>query len=713
MVPSCRHSGHWYLDGAREYCVQRELVSRLAIHQLEAVRFLYTQLREHNISFAQYTGIFLNDESGLGKCYQTVAFLSALPIVGEERSLILCPSLDRIHHWAYHLDALAPSLRSKVQPKSYLDVTEEQSALRGTDWQYVVVDETREFMTERQLETLRSLAVKRYIFVSSVDLLDRLDVLIRRLEFCYPRDSSHLRTVLEQQQKRRTKRGIFKVYLCTRRFVLRRHARNYRRVLPLIDKKSFGERFGVCCVANNVETTEEETPQPNPADERNRSTDSNKEDLLAVPLLLPSATMTPEATAIDQSPAKEDEAVPIHFTGSEPLFEPNETDTELMPVLRVESDTASDENFTIPETAPDSEGYMQFGQELFSNGLASSQRSQPAPLATERYRFPFEKFLRNQVVGVVRSSSSSLSVESISNGQQQQQPIVISSSDSPSRAKSPPLFEDSDHDTRSLTSDSPFSDDDSLMELLANSRTSIPLVPTEESRPSSPSIAPHRQPSFSTPLTKLMFGPLASATGSQPDVTGNLSSMDMFAESLVQADGDNVFEITKNNAFPNRIVVHEEEAGEPSLRLVDVSTDDDDVQIVEDVSDYGIVNLLEETVGTPKSDKHNRAVVCQTTPPSGNGTGANQAFSPGRGWLGKRLQTSASVSPASGKNTPSTSRSSPRGGGVSGSARSGSTLCKGLPHIVRDAKRRREVADLFQSVDDRKVDHSSRRTRVS
>nr|XP_040225805.2 uncharacterized protein LOC120951269 [Anopheles coluzzii] len=727
MVQRWNDSGHLYLDGAGKHCIHRDVVSRLAIHQLEAVRFLYAQLQE-------YTGIFLNDESGLGKCYQTVAFLSALPVAGEDRSLILCPTPDRIHHWTYHLDALAPSLRPTVHPKSYLDATAEQSALRGTDWQYVVVDETREFMTERQLETLRSLAVKRYIFVSSVDLLDRLDVLQRRLDFCYPRDTSHLRAVLEQQQKRRTKRGIFKVYLCTRRFVLRRHVRNYRRLLPLIGRETFLERFGVWCAANNVETIVEETPQLKPVEERIEPTRANEEDLLTVPPL--TRAMTPEAvtvnsartneedllavplltramaseTTADHSPVGENEAVPIHFAGSEPLFEPNETNTELMPVLRVDSDTPSEGNSTIPETAPDSEGYVQFGQELSSNGLASSQRSQPAAFATERYRFPFEKFLRSQQ-GAIRSSNSSVSVESIPNGQpQQQQPIVISSSDSPPRAKSPPLFEDSDHDTRSLHSDTAFSDDDdlSLMELLANSRSSAPLG--KSGRPPSPSIALRRPSSFSTPITKLMFGQLADGQSSQPDGTGNVSSMDIFAESIVQAEGENVFEITKNNAFPNRIVVRGEEEGMPSLTLVDDSSDDDDVQIVEESCER-VISLTEEPVGTPtRADKLNCAVVCQTTPPSGKGAaGANSALSPGRGWLGKRLQTSASVSPASGKNTPTTSRSTPKGGSA------GSSCSKPLAHIVRDAKRRKKLDELFQIVDDKPEGgrRSSRRMRGS
>ncbi|XP_035910544.1 uncharacterized protein LOC118511493 [Anopheles stephensi] len=732
MVLRLQTTGHLYLDGSRTYCVHRELVSKLAIHQLEAVRFLYRQLRE-------YTGIFLNDESGLGKCYQTVAFLSALA-VNEDRSLILCPTHDRIHHWTYHLDVLAPSLRTKVHPKSYQDIASEQSTLRGTDWQYVVVDETREFMSEKQLETLRSLAVKRYIFVSSVDLLVRLD-------FCYPHDPTHLRKVIEQQQKQRSKKGSFKVYLCTRRFLLRRYADNYRRKLPLIAKSEFLERFRAWSVANGVEIPVQGTPEPTEAsgEENSLSASHIEEEASSVAVPLGSATMTPDAMggcqeqaseqddtplspvrcgqgdnlAKQTSPDHANEAIPVHYTDSEPLFEPNETNTELMPVLRVESDTPSENNTipetdgTIPETAPDSQGYLQFGQELLSHGYSSSQPSQLA-LATERYRFPIEKFLRSQ--GQLKSSSSSLSVESIPNGQPVPPvtEIVISSSDSPQRtAKSPPLFEDSDHDTKSLNSCPSDDDDESLMELLATSRT-LPPIGLGVERIPSPSIAPRRHPSFSTPITKLMFGPLADAG------SGNVSSVDMFAESLVAAgeNADNVFEITKNNAFPNRIVVNDEDAdGNVSLQLVDDSSDDDDVQIV-DVTEGRIIDLVEDVVGTPKSpDKLNRPIVCQKTPPSG---GLNRIASPGRGWLGKGLRT-ASVSPASGKNTPTTSgKPSPvragcsRSGGsgvagTSGHSSSSRSVRKGMSPVVRDAKRRRKLDDLFQTVDDTKRGRNSQR----
>uniref|UniRef100_A0A182WL83 SNF2 N-terminal domain-containing protein n=1 Tax=Anopheles minimus TaxID=112268 RepID=A0A182WL83_9DIPT len=695
-------AGHLYLDGSHKYRVHRELVNKLAIHQLEAVRFLYTQLRE-------YTGIFLNDESGLGKCYQTVAFLSALA-VGEDRSLILCPNRDRLHHWTYHLDALEPSLRTKVHPKSYQDADVEQSKLRGTDWQYVVIDETRAFMSEKQLETLRSLAVKRYIFVSSLDLLDRLDVLIRRLDFCYPHDPTHLRAVIEQQHKgQRSKEGSLKLYLCTRRFILRRSIKNYRHTLPLIEREKFLENFHAWSVGNGLEIPiVYVTPHPATSEGCNNSTQSNGEETL-------SETMTPDAVQRVQEREKESiehspvrcgrveltqqtspdhaiEAVPLHCIDSEPLFEPNETNTELMPVLRVESDTPSDGG-TIPETAPDSEGYTQFGQEISSHGYVSSQPSQ-LTLATERYRFPIEKFLRSQ--GQLKSSSSSLSVESIPNGQPPPPggEIVISSSDSPQRVKSPPLFEDSDHDTKSLSSCTSDTEDDiSLMELLASSRTIAPIV---KEIPSS-GLASRRQPSFSTPIAKLMFGPLANNAGLQPEPM-NVSSADMFDESLVAVENvDNVFEITKNNAFPNRIVVHSDVNGAPSLKLAngDDSTDED-VQFVNETTGC-IIDLVDDIASTPKSEVLNRAVVCQTTPPSG--ALKNQVVSPGRGWLGKSLRT-ASLSPASGKNTPSTIKPSANGraGGSGGSA----THTKPMIPIVRHAERRRKLDDVFQTVDDTK-----------
>uniref|UniRef100_A0A182QQB6 Nuclear envelope membrane protein n=1 Tax=Anopheles farauti TaxID=69004 RepID=A0A182QQB6_9DIPT len=637
----------------------------------EDLNYQRFQLDRKRAELVRHTGIFLNDESGLGKCFQVVAFLSAT-VINESHSLIICPTRERLHHWSYHIAALAPALHGKVHPKSYLEVTTEQATVRATDWQYVVVDETRDRLSEKQLETLNSLAVEKYIFVWTSDLLDQLDVLARRIEFCYPRGTHHLRGCIERQQKRPTKLGNFKLYLYTRRFILRRYARNYRRVTPLVARNDFVARFNAWKVANGIEAVPESAPQPEEEVEIAPQATEAKEKSPVVSF--PCSGMTPEATVSD---AQNNEiAATLHAIDSEPLFEPNETNTELMPVLRVDSDTPS-ESTSIPETldnngqetAPDSQGYIQFGQDIPSF-CSSTQPSASLPMATERYRFPIEKFLQSQ--GQLKSSSSSVSVESLPNGQVPPTEIVlISSSESPLRTKSPPLFEESDHDTKSLSSSLSSEADDPFMldEPPDVGRNRLRLA------------------SFSTPITKLMYGALAEPPrGNEPgNDPGDVSSVDMFAESIVEPPAnDNVFEITKNNAFSNRIAVH----GDDELRIVDDEpSDDDSVQFVNETKIDRTIDLV--VVDTP--NVLNRAVVFQSTPPSAGHTG-NQVVSPGRGWLGKSLR--AGNSPGS---TPSTSRHSPGKGGSGGM----SGVRKVVTPVARDSKRRRKLEELFQNVDDR------------
>ncbi|XP_053674454.1 uncharacterized protein LOC128724757 [Anopheles nili] len=792
-----RQYEHLHLNVVSGYYVHKDLVSVLSIHQLEGVRFLYTQLQE-------YTGIFLNDESGLGKCHQIVAYLSAVSAGALERSIILSRGTRR-HHWSYHLDALAPTLATRVYRKSYAEAIEDLDTLQATAWQYVVVDETRGFMTDRELDVLRSLTARKYIFLCSTDLLESLGVLSERLEFCYPWDTAHLRTLIERCRTRGTKQRRLRLYLCTRPFLLRRHVRNYRRVVPLVGSTEFAASFHAWTLANDIvigreveekeaspneqeiasereqipaesngrippidtafcevggekkpvkkpplkhgqnstksssgfvptgiafcEAQEEEQPASKPSQEQGRiSPEANEEfPLLDIAfsgtlegeaskdrppqnvgrfssessIIIPpiNLKMTPDAEVKtgrmerNASPDRGSEPGLLRAIDSEPLFEPNETNTELMPELRLESDTSEERaavltgasDVTIPETIHNSEEFVQCAQEFSSFGSAN----QPV-LATDRYRFPLEKFFSSQ--GLPKSSSSSISFDSLSNGQAPAREVVISSSGSQSLIpKSPPLFEESDHDTRSLSFGSSPSADGSDDDILLLDDVSKSLVPcATKPLPGHKLCQPQR---FSTPISKLMFGALAPGTSGLSQPVVNVSSADMFADSPMSVDDENVFEITKNSAFANRIRVRGEDKGAPLLRLDDdddTSGDDDDVQFVNESRPDIIVDLEDEheDAGTPKSDVLNRTVVCMRTPTSGR---SNQSVSPGRGWLGKSLRT-ASVSPGSGKSTPTSSKQSPRA-----SSSGANTRNDGVRRVLQDVSRRRKLDEQFKS----------------
>ncbi|XP_052859913.1 uncharacterized protein LOC128267165 [Anopheles cruzii] len=656
---------HLHLDRNLDVFVHKDLVNQLADHQLEGVRFLYSQLRE-------YTGIFLNDESGLGKCHQVLALLSAATRSGG-RSIVVCSSRKRIDHWAYHLDNVS---LPEAFASSRVVLGNRQELLtkewRSGSWEYVVVDETDCFMTAAELETLQMLTVEKFIFVSSVDLLDQLTVLSDRLPFCCESRTSTVRDCIEQQRKRNSKANRLKTYLCTRPFRLRRHATSYRKVLPIIEKHEFEKRFQAWTLARTSgDTLPVDTDQESQGEENKTMT----------PALLSS---THQSTV--ESVRRE---VPLQFADSEPLFEPFETGTEQMPVLRVtDSDSPAEHSpgaCEIPETAPDSEDYLPFGQDI--SGANTS--TQPVELADERYRFPIEKF--NRTHRPSKSSGSSPSVESVPNGQQPPGPtevlVVSSSAESVRHPKSPSLFGDTDNDTASI--DSASSDDElTLADILAKSPGNIVPVRNEAS------LAVLRQASCSTPIEKLIRGPLHH--GVTPVSPENVSSGDMFADSLVvepttAGPADNVFEITKNNAFANRIVVHEDAArgGIPMLRL-EGDTSEDEVQFV-DVTERNaqLIDLDSEMPGTPKSfnnSRWNKLEALRTPqtgpPPSGSSTSS--------GWLGKSLRKTGSGS--SGSTTPTSSKQSPQAGQSGSNRRTGS--------VGRyPTKRRRKLDDLFQTVD--------------
>ncbi|XP_058054072.1 uncharacterized protein LOC131205826 [Anopheles bellator] len=679
---------HLHLDRDLDVYVHQDLVNQLADHQLEGVRFLYNQLRE-------YTGIFLNDETGLGKCHQVLAFLSATTRSGG-RSIVVCSSRKRIDHWAYHLDNL--SLPEAFASSRVLLGTRQElltKEWRSGSWDYVVVDETDCFMTAADLESLRMLTTEKLIFVSSVDLLDELMVLSDRLPFCCETSTSSLRDCIERQRKRKTKANRFKIYLWTRSFLLRRQAMSYRKVLPMIEKTEFEKRFHAWTVARTVDDTlPVDTDQEGTAhDEGNTVADTPllKED---------NKTMTPALLSSTHQNIVElgdsEAEAPLQQTDSEPLFEPFETDTEQMPMLRVESDSPVEHSSTpgeseIPETAPDSEDYLPFGQDI----LDANTSTQPVELADDRYRFPMEKFNGSQRPS--KSCAFTPSVESLPNAQQQQAPteviVVSSSAESVRHPKSPSLFGDTDNDTASIDS----SDDElTLADILAKSPGNI--VPgRSEKATTKPSLALRHQLSCSTPIEKLIRGPLHHRTTVSPE---NVSSADMFADSLV-ADSttgaaDNVFEITKNNAFANRLVVHEDavRGGIPTLRF-EGDTSDDEVQFI-DVAHNQLIDLDSETPGTPKTfNKSRNKLEALRTPQTGPRASGSPVSS---GWLGKNLRKS---SESSGSTTPTSSKQSPQAGQSGSNRRTAS--------MGRDpTKRRRKLDDLFQTVDHRRVMETER-----
>uniref|UniRef100_A0A182FGU6 Uncharacterized protein n=1 Tax=Anopheles albimanus TaxID=7167 RepID=A0A182FGU6_ANOAL len=741
-----------YLDHNQQHWVHQDLVNQLADHQLAGIRFMYQQLSR------EYTGIFLNDEPGLGKCHQALALLAAVTTKPSTRSMVLCSSRERANYWTYHLELLVvdASVRSRIRVKTHREIAQPTpDASPGTGcWHYIVVDETDRFATRVELAKLRLLQGERFIFLCSIDLLDHPTEISDRLPFCCePARTASLRKLINKQC---TKRDRFRAYLCLRPLLLRRYTSNYQRVLPMVVKEEFNRRFLAWSTPADRRLTGksdkscpvEPAPLPHPEAAILKKDDTKDSPLFAFSSfeMTPHAESTTEATkpAMDRQPDEIDRdpiksghdpsatVGSVQATFSEPLFEPFEMDTEQMPALRVESGSSPEGSVmgsqhtvigvpsTVPETLDaDSEEFLQLGQGAISCSDSSTtqpQHQQVTEVEEDRYCFPMDKF---QQPACSSSSAASVVEPSIPNGQRPvstTEVVVITSSSSSSdpkttRLKSPSLFGDSDNDTASLESDS--DTELSFTDMLAKSPGNL-LPPSTSKRPSESRQRavplPRTLTHCSTPIAKLITGPLPLASigcGVGPSQELNLSSTDIFADSPAVGQrertrlAENVFEITKNAAFPNRIVVQENNAtgelpGTPVLRIEGDSSDDDEVEIIE-ASD-GVIDLVDEESDACKT----KALAGQRTPQSstssssirrtGSGGGGLNRTPSSSGWLVKRTPTSSISPKSSNSNTPTRGKRSPHPGGSDGNRqRIGDRFTGREP-----SKRRRKLDDEFQ-----------------
>lgn len=294
------------------------------------------------------------------------------------------------------------------------------------------------------------------------------------------------------------------------------------------------------------------------------------------------------------------------------------------------------------EHQTDSEGYLEFGQALVQPSSQSENlsetlaRKSATVLADDKYNFPIDRFLRRKSPSSSSTDLEVLSKESV----RPNQPILLSSSSSNGREKSPDLFSDTDEEADETVKLG--TQDDSLMKLLLKS----PANMDKTSKPDAPKPIPKfLRANVSTPISKLLHGSLHE----EPDRSVERSSSnDIFADLSVKNPDPNrtdVFEITDNNAFGNRIQVHAENDSMSPLR------DSDDVQFVSVLrgpdNPIEIVDLDTE-VCTPKSQNGPAPNRSKRTPSS-----KGSLSSTPRGWLTKGNRSSDGDS---SPRTPTTGR---------------------------------------------------------
>lgn len=699
------------------------VVEVLTPHQLEGIRFIHRGVKQNK-------GVILNDESGLGKTHQIVGYLSATVGLAADKTAILCDSAERVHHWLYHLELLTEfrtlilgeegesdqlSGNQQIILATFDCFQKNSHALlaREKDINLLVIDETKEVQCEIGfLSLIAEFQRAARIFLVTENLLDNPVRFSLRLKLCQVQfHVDALKTLLEEaiQTNRPLKKAKkLKLFFLTRSVWFRRYRSHHNSYLPLIDEHEFKFCFNAWKIANGMECRQIEENSLQVLEESSQELVENEtagETSLNMAIVGDKETSGIGRDLSNETDDDKDEAVTVSYKVSEPLFD-FELSTEEMPKLVVETSDSETKstiddvrksplvkasesektrvqtpNIEVPETErssqatddqTDSEGYLQFGQALFqpSSQIESSSetlvRKSVIASSDDKYNFPIDRFFQRKSPSSCSTDLEIVSKESVIANN----PILVSSSSSNCREKSPDLFSDSEDETVKA-----ISQDDSLLNLLLKSpvdleKTSKPNAPMQQPLPKFLRI------NVSTPISKLLHGPLQNEIPCT--ATERPSSNDIFADLTVKNPDPNrtdVFEITDNNAFGNQILVHAEKDSMSPLR------DSDDVQFVSILRPPDEIVDLDTNACTPKSQNGPAPNPLKRTPSSKGTLPATP-----RGWLTtKSNRSSDSDSPRTPKT--STRKSTPRTGRRSAGTNSTSSSFKRkkLENWFRDA----------------------------
>lgn len=688
------------------------LVEILKPHQLEGIRFIYRGLKQNK-------GVILNDESGLGKTHQIIGYLSAT-IGPADKIAILCDSLQRLDHWLYHLQALTVfktfvldencdkdlfSFDHQIILTTFDGFQNHSDALplKTRNINLVIIDESKDVQCKIELLALfAKLLTAPKIFIITENLLDNPVRFSLRLKFCHVQFHEealkNLLTDVIQSNRPLKKLEKLKLFFLTRSVLIRRYRSHHKKYLPLIEKSEFQICFEAWKVANGMELSSQIDEVFDKSDLGQVEDDEVCETTLNMAIV---GDVESSGIGRDLSRENDDddgiEAANVAYKISEPLFE-FEQSTEEMPKLVVESSDSETKstlgdiqkmslakstesersvfltsNIEIPETErtsqvsegqTDSEDYIQFGQALIEPSTQTESSSEAlvrktfTPLTDDNYDFPIDRFLQQKTPSSSSTDLEIVSKESVTANN----PVLVSSCSSNGREKSPDLFSDSEDDTVKV-----ISQDDSLMKLLCKSPVDLDRT-TQQDFKISKFLPRFTRTNVSTPISKLIHGPLQDEIANSSHTIERPSTNDIFADLTVKNPDPNrtdVFEITDNNAFGNRILVHAEKDSMSPLR------DSDDVQFVSVLRPPdGPIEIvdLDTDVCTPKSQNRLRPEQLRRSTPSSK----NSLPSTPRGWLIKSNRSSDSDSPRTPKTTrkKSTPQSARRSVGSCSSAAS-------------------------------------------
>lgn len=128
-LTAIRPNEHLILNTEPNVYVNGEIAQYLLNHQINGIRFLYRnyqKVSEFNalvlntnnnvnvLAFQQCSSI-LNDESGSGKCFQSIGFFDAILRADDSiRILVICHRKQSLDHWQFHVDCFLENINANI-----------------------------------------------------------------------------------------------------------------------------------------------------------------------------------------------------------------------------------------------------------------------------------------------------------------------------------------------------------------------------------------------------------------------------------------------------------------------------------------------------------------------------------------------------------------------------------------------------------------------
>lgn len=194
------------LDLTQNIYVSGKLTQFLTTFQWDGIRYLYFNYKKVKSKFyfgkikfppkkksgfdfyfsslfhfllVQGKSCILNDESGLGKTFQIIAFLTSIAD-GILKCLVVCKDPEKVLKWLYHLNRISNFELSFVDACKKISVISVDDLKDYTTvWDYVVLDEGSEMVfSEKNIEEIKKIKCKLKLFVTSIDVTVSLNFLI-------------------------------------------------------------------------------------------------------------------------------------------------------------------------------------------------------------------------------------------------------------------------------------------------------------------------------------------------------------------------------------------------------------------------------------------------------------------------------------------------------------------------------------------------------